>query len=115
MSEKSIKVLLICAGGMSSSLLLSQIREASHTFGVDLDVSAHHSSGLQPWNFEKRPIDIVLVAPQVRMLRRGIARAAEPFGAIVECMEPMAYGMADGQKIVRQIIEAMKKHKIETS
>lgn len=115
MSEKSIKVLIICAGGMSSSLLLSKLREASSAAGVDLEVSAHHSSGLQPWNFEKHPIDIVLVAPQVRMLRRGIAKAAEPFGTIVECIEPMAYGMADGQKIIEQIIQALKYHKTETS
>lgn len=107
MSVRSIKVLLICAGGMSSSLLLSKLRKASNAAGVDLEVWSYHSSGLLPWDYEKNPIDIVLIAPQIRMLRRSVARAVEPFGVIVEIIDPMAYGMADGQKIVQQILEAV--------
>jgi cellobiose-specific phosphotransferase system component IIB len=99
---------------MSSSLLLSEIRKASVEAGVEIEVNAYHSFGLFPWDYEKNPINIVLVAPQVRMLRRSVTRAAEPFGAIVECMDPMAYGMADGQKIVHQILEALKLDNAET-
>jgi PTS system cellobiose-specific IIB component len=115
MSERSVKVLLICAGGFSSSLLLSKIRNASKAAGVALEVSAYHSSGLLPWDYEKNPIDIVLIAPQIRLFRRGISREAEPFGTIVECVDPMAYGMADGPRILKQILAALKINNPETS
>lgn len=101
-----IKVLLICAGGLSSSLLLKHIAAEADSAGVEIRVMSHHASGFQPWDFEKNPIDVVLIAPQVRFLKKRFARATKSFGAIVLQIDPTAYGMADGKQIVQQILES---------
>lgn len=106
--SKTIKVLLICAAGMSSSLLEASIKKAAGKAGVDLEVSAYFANIGTYWDFEENPFDVILIAPQVRFMRKGIAKKVEPLGIIVQVIDPQAYGMVDGGKIFQQIYDALK-------
>ena len=108
MAEKTIKVLLVCAAGMSSSMLEDKIRKAAAAVGRQMELKAIDSMRMTLWDFEKDPMDIVLVAPQVRFKKRSIAEKAEPLGIVVQDIDTIAYGMVDGEKIFAQVMEALK-------
>jgi PTS system cellobiose-specific IIB component len=109
MAEKTIRVLLVCAAGMSSSMLEDKIRKAATAAGRDIELKAIDSMSITFWDYEKDRMDVILVAPQVRFKKRGIAEKAEPQGTVVQDIDTVAYGMMDGEKILSQVLEAIKK------
>ncbi len=106
--EKKIKVVLVCAAGMSSSLLEKKIRQAAEAAGRGMELKAVDSSTMGLWDYERETMDIILVAPQVRFTKRNIAKKAEPYGIVVQDIDTIAYGMVDGEKIFAQVIEALE-------
>jgi PTS system cellobiose-specific IIB component len=114
MAEKrKIKVLIVCAIGMSSSLLETKVEEIAHAKGVDLDMSALETPLIGRYDFEKNRVDMVLVAPQVRYKKKSITKMASPYGTVVEDIEPVTYGMVDGEKLYAQIREALNLEELE--
>ena len=108
MSEsKPIKVLMVCAMGMSSSLLESKVREAAAAAGVPFELQAITTPEIARWDFEMHWVDVVLVAPQVRYKQKSIAQAAEPYGIIVQDIDPVTFGMVEGEKLFQQIMAAI--------
>lgn len=105
---KKIKVLLVCAIGMSSSLLVSKITKEAEAAGIDLEMQAIETPEVGRWDFGTNTMDIVLVAPQVRYKRKSITKASEPYGTIVEIIDSVSYGMVDGEKIFQQIMNALE-------
>lgn len=109
MSEgKPIKALMVCAMGMSSSLLEAKTREAAKAAGVPFELKAINTPEIARWDFALNYVDIVLVAPQVRYKRKSIAEAAKPFNIIVQDIDPVLFGMVDGEKLFQQIMDAIK-------
>ncbi|MDK2981215.1 MAG: cellobiose system component [Chloroflexota bacterium] len=105
--EKKIKVVLVCAAGMSSSLLEEKIRQAAQAAGREMELKAVDSTRMGLWDYEMETMDIILVAPQVRFTKRNIIKKAEPYGIIVQDIDTIAYGMVDGEKIFEQVLEAL--------
>ena len=108
MPEKQIKVVLVCAAGMSSSLLEEKIRQAATASGRKMEIKAFDATTMSLWDYEKDTMDVILVAPQVRFKKRGIIKQAEPYGVIVTDIDTIAYGMMDGKKIFDQVLEALE-------
>ena len=108
MPEKQIKVALVCAAGMSSSLLEEKIRQAVAASGRQMELKAIDATTMSLWDYEKDTMDVILVAPLVRFKKRGIIKQAEPPGVIVEDIDTIAYGMIDGEKIFDQVLEALE-------
>ena len=106
--EKPIRVLIVCAIGMSSSLLESKTTEAAEAEGVNLEMMSCTTPDSARWDFEKDYVDVVLIAPQVRYKRKSLAKMAEPYGTVVEPIDFVTYGMVDGEKLYRQIMTALE-------
>jgi len=102
-----IKVILVCAAGMSSSLLEEKIKQAACQSGKEIQLKAIDATRMALWDYEKNSVDIILVAPQVRFKKKGIIQKAEPFGVIVQDIDTVAYGMMDGEKIFSQVLETL--------
>jgi PTS system cellobiose-specific IIB component len=92
---------------MSSSLLIAAIEKAGSEAGYSLHVITYHSIGSAYWDFGKDAVDVVLVAPQIRFLRKSIEKLASPHGIPVVVIESMSYGMADGESLLQQVINAI--------
>jgi len=107
MPEKKIKVILVCASGMSSSLLEDKIHKAAAASGRQIELKAIDATTMSLWDYEKDTMDVILVAPQVRFKKRGIIKQAEPYGVIVQDIDTIAYGMVDGEKICEQVLKAI--------
>jgi PTS system cellobiose-specific IIB component len=106
--EKPIKVLIVCAMGMSSSLLESKTIEAGKAAGVEVLMHAITTPDVGMWDWQANWVDVVLVAPQVRYKKKSIAQAANPLGIIVQDIDPVTFGMVDGDKLFLQVREAVK-------
>ena len=107
--EKKIRVLMVCAMGMSSSLIEVKTAKAAEAAGVPFELKAIETAEMGRWSFEENPMDVVLVAPQVRFKKKAIEQAAGPYGTIVLNIDTVAYGMLDGEAIFQQIMDALKE------
>ncbi len=108
MAEK-IRVVMVCAMGMSSSLLEAATIKAAKEAGADFEMRSISAQEMGVYDFDAHPVDIVLVAPQVMFKRRSIKQAAEPRGIIVQDIEPTTYGMVDGEKLFQQILAGYRE------
>lgn len=109
MTEKKIRVVLVCAAGMSSSLIEEKIKHAAEAAGKQMELKAVDSTRMAFWDYDQERMDIILVAPQVRFKKRSIIDKAEPLGIIVQDIDTIAYGMCDGEKIFAQVLDALKE------
>lgn len=59
-----MKIRLFCAAGMSTSLLVTKMREAAKAMGIDADIEA---AGETRMNEETEGCDVALLGPQIRL------------------------------------------------
>jgi PTS system cellobiose-specific IIB component len=98
-----IRVLMFCAMGASSSLLAANTEKAAKAKGVEIDMTLLSAAEASVYDFREKPVDLVLIAPQVRFKKRAIMQAAAPLGIPVLDIESVTYGMMDGDKLFEQI------------
>ncbi len=106
---KPIKALMVCAMGMSSSLLENKTRDAAAKAGITLELKAVAVQDIALWDPKQHYYDIVLVAPQVFYKRKAIEEAAKPHGIIVQPIAPTVFGMVDGEALLKQIVDAIRE------
>ncbi len=110
-----IRVLMLCAVGLSAVLLQAAIMKATKAAGLTLELHGDTVDSFAYRDFEKHPFDVILIAPQIRFARKRICRRVEPFGIPVVLMDSIAFGMADGEKLLRQILDALQAQEPEQS
>jgi PTS system cellobiose-specific IIB component len=104
-----IRVLMFCAMGASSSLLAAKTEEAAKAKGIEIEITLLSAAEAAIYDLRAKPVDVVLIAPQVRFKKRSIAQVAAPLGIPVEDIESITYGMMDGEKLCEQIERALKQ------
>ncbi|MBR3350028.1 MAG: PTS sugar transporter subunit IIB [Solobacterium sp.] len=96
------RIVLFCAGGMSTSLLVNKMREAASAAGKNYSIDAYGLSAVD----EKGPeADCILLGPQVRYAQKQL-QAKFP-GKPIEGIDMRVYGMMDGKgaiAIARKIL-----------
>jgi len=91
------KILLLCAAGMSTSIVVKKMREAAKAKNLDVQVEALSLELFQE-NLDK--YDLFLLGPQVRFKKADFDKIANPTGKKVEVINQMDYGMMKGEKIL---------------
>lgn len=99
-----MKILLICAAGMSTSLVVQKMKKEILRQGKDYEVFATGASeAMQIAN----DWDVLLIGPQVR---NELERFSSKFpGKPAEVIPPMFYGRQDGKAIVKLAEELVSK------
>ena len=93
------KIVLICAAGMSTSLLVNKMREAATALGVECEINAYPvaDSGVVI-----EGSDCVLLGPQVRY---ELTKLQSQYPEIpIAAIEMTSYGMMDGQAVLKQAL-----------
>ncbi|MCT1176613.1 PTS sugar transporter subunit IIB [Pediococcus pentosaceus] len=101
MAEKTI--MLVCAAGMSTSLLVSKMQKAAEAEGVDVEIFATAASDADNKLAEKNP-DILMLGPQVRYLEGNFK---EKLDIPVEVINMQDYGMMNGEKVLKEALTSM--------
>ena len=84
------KVLIICAAGMSSSIIAKKGTEYLKEKGHDVEIdSTFATSGVS--TIQKDEFDMYLVSPQTKMYYTALAEAANATGKPIENIPPQAY------------------------
>ncbi|BDR58484.1 PTS sugar transporter subunit IIB [Xylocopilactobacillus apicola] len=102
MSEKTI--MLVCAAGMSTSLLVSKMQKSAEEKNIDVKIFATSSSDADS-KLETEHPDVLMLGPQVRyMLDDFKKRVSIP----VEVINMQDYGMMNGAKVLDQAMSLIK-------
>ncbi|GAF20383.1 MULTISPECIES: PTS sugar transporter subunit IIB [Shouchella] len=97
-----MNILLVCSAGMSTSMLVTKMREAAEMKGVTCDIDAVSASQL---NDHLEKVDVLLIGPQVRYMQAQITKQAEPYNVKVDLINQMDYGMMKGENVLNQAIQ----------
>jgi PTS system cellobiose-specific IIB component len=106
-----IKVLIVCAIGMSSSLLEEKTIEAANAAGVEIEMMSCTTPDAARWDFKENYVDVLLIAPQVRYKKKSLTQQAGQYGTVVDDIDAVTYGMVDGEKLFKQITDMLESKK----
>lgn len=96
------KIFLMCSAGMSTSLLVNKMREAAKEQGYVCEIQASSLANLKE---VKEKADVILLGPQVRFDKERVEKEVKDIPVTVINMT--AYGMMDGEKVLKQARELM--------
>lgn len=98
-------ILLVCSAGMSTSLLVTKMRQAAAEQGVATEINAIAEAELHT---HLSQANVVLLGPQVRFLLGKVREAASPLGIPVEVINSVAYGTMDGKSVLAEACRLAK-------
>lgn len=105
MAEKTI--MLVCAAGMSTSLLVSKMQKSAEEQGIDADIfanSANEADGV----LENKDVDVLLLGPQVRFMKNQFKEKVEDKGIPVDVINMQDYGMVNGEKVLQAALDLIE-------
>lgn len=104
------KVYLFCAAGMSTSMLAKKMQEAADKYKLPVEVSAHPHNQLVDIVSRDNP-DCILLGPQVKYLLAETESLLSEFNKPVDVISAEAYGLMDGESVLKQAIKLIQENK----
>jgi cellobiose PTS system EIIB component len=92
---------------MSTSLLVSKMESSAKAHGIDCKIWAIGSSEVNQ-QIENEEVDVLLLGPQVRFLLSQLKAAGEKKGIPVDSINPIHYGLCNGEEVLKQAIKLIK-------
>ncbi|MBK1809714.1 PTS sugar transporter subunit IIB [Clostridium sp. YIM B02505] len=97
-----MNILLCCAAGMSTSLLVTKMEKAAEKQGLEGKIWAAPATQI---NEHIDKADVVLLGPQVRYLLSKIKALGDEKGIPVDTIDPTHYGMCNGEEVLKTAIK----------
>lgn len=97
-----IRITLICAGGMSTSMLVAKMIEAAKDKDLEIEINA-----IAEGKFKKEysmKTDILLLGPQVGYMLDSFKKEYEPKGMKIDVIDSIDYGMMNGGKVLTKAL-----------
>lgn len=98
------KIVLCCAAGMSTSMLVQKMKTEATKRALALEIEAVPVSEIESL---LASADIVLLGPQVQYEFQRLAALAAPLGKPVAVIDMMDYGTMRGDKVLDKAIALM--------
>lgn len=95
------KIVLLCAGGMSTSILVNKMKDYGASIGKEFDIDAFSIDAAA--NVAK-DADCVLLGPQVSYRKSDVSQYVN---CPIDAIDMMAYGLMDGKKVLMQALKLM--------
>ncbi|MFK4474656.1 PTS system cellobiose-specific IIB component [Paenibacillus sp. RC73] len=104
-----MNILLVCAAGMSTSILVSKMKKSLEPDQQDWVIEAHPIGELSDYinNF-----NVVLLGPQVSHKLKGVEKEYGSYGKPIAVINSLDYGMGNGKKVVEFAIELVHKNNL---
>lgn len=97
MADKTI--MLACAAGMSTSMLVSKMQDAAKAAGKYYNIFATSTSDVDNAIASHHP-DVLLLGPQVSYLKGEVKAKTDAAGIPMDVINMMDYGMMKGDKVL---------------
>ena len=103
------RIMLVCAAGMSTSLLVTKMEKAAEAQGLESDIFAVSASEAETkLEDTDKPVDVLLLGPQVSFMKNQFETKLEPKGIPVDVIEMKDYGMMNGEAVLNTALDLMK-------
>ena len=93
-----IQITLVCAGGMSTSMLVAKMKKAAEAKGVEAEIRAIAEGKFKKDYSDKT--DVLLLGPQIGYMVDDFKKEYEPKGIKVDVIDSIDYGMMNGEKVL---------------
>ncbi len=100
------KILLCCAAGMSTSLLVSKMQQAATEANLESKIWAVSVEELQ--NNIKDGVDVVLLGPQIRYKLNDVKKVCGEKSIPAEVINMVDYGSMNGKKVLNFALDLIK-------
>lgn len=100
------KILLCCAAGMSTSLLVTKMQQAAGSAGVESKIWAAPIEDLQK-NINEG-VDVVLLGPQIKYKLPTVKEICQANQIPIDVINPVDYGSMNGKKVLDFAFNLMK-------
>ena len=100
-------IMLVCAAGMSTSLMVAKMQKAAEAKGIKADIFAI-SAGEADSYLDEKKVDVFLLGPQVRFMKAQFEEKVAPMGIALDVIQMTDYGMMNGEKVLDQALKLMK-------
>jgi len=107
---KPLRILLACAGGFSTSMLMDRIRGAAKKMAHPVIVDATSSGRIEKVALE---YDVVLLGPQVAHLEAGLKARLHVNHVIVSVISSLDCGMMNGEKVLADTLSLVKLYRFK--
>ncbi|MDG5855059.1 PTS sugar transporter subunit IIB [Clostridium beijerinckii] len=101
-----MKIRLFCAAGMSTSLLVSKMKDAAKVKGVEVDIEAFPEGQMYK---HLDNVNVALLGPQVGYTLGKAKKMCEPLGIPVDVIPMVDYGMMNGAKVLEFALNLANK------
>ena len=92
-------IMLACAAGMSTSLLVTKMQAAADEKGLDAEIFAVPAQEVDDIILEKK-VDVLLLGPQVRYLLEQFTEKLKDKNIPTGVIPMVDYGMMNGSKVL---------------
>ena len=97
------RIMLICAAGMSTSLLVNKMKDAAVKNNIDVDIFAVSAVEAEE-HFNKKNIDAVLLGPQIRFMKAKFEEKTKKLGIGLNVIPMVDYGTMNGEKVLKDAL-----------
>lgn len=99
------KIFLCCAAGMSTSMVVTKMKQAASSQGIEVDITA---VGMDEFEDTLPKYDCCMLGPQIKYKEAEFKAKAAAVGKPVGVINPMDYGMMKGDKILAAALAMME-------
>lgn len=106
----NVVIMFVCAGGMSSSLVVSKMQKAAEEKGLTAEIWATGVGRGKEILKDRADIDALLIGPQVRFSAIELEKVAEEKNrdTVIHVADMKDYGMVNGEKILTDILKKLE-------
>lgn len=94
-----MNILLICSGGMSTSLIMQKMMKSAEDRGLQVKIESASAENLEDII---SGYDVVLVAPQIKYRYDRVAEVAKSHSKPIGLIDGVLYGTMNGAGILKQ-------------
>jgi len=98
------RIVLVCAAGMSTTLLVNEMNLAAKKNTIDVEILALPANKLSDYTKE---IDVLLLGPQIEFMLNKFKKKYEKRKMKIAAIDSMTYGLMDGDAVLRQALSMM--------
>ena len=96
------KIVLLCAAGMSTGMLVIKMREAAKEMNYECEINAY---AVAEANEKAKDADFVLLGPQIRFQLDNVKKICGEVA--VEAINVQDYGMMNGKNVMKHVKEGL--------
>ena len=102
----TLSIMLACAGGFSTSMLVERMKDAAKERGMEVNIDATAEGKVDKLI---QNVDILLLGPQVGYMEESFKKKYSSHSVAIATIPSMDYGMMNGKKVLADALNLLNK------